>query len=323
MVTHFIPTPPPLTGGVWRAISRDDLAALVDLATDCFLADGGLHFMVEPEELEIRFFPDSPGRAIGAFNVNGMMLACSAVCLVGQKDNLRAAITGLVQPELRRQGLGAYLMHWSQSQARALLEATAPDQRVMQITTESLTEPARWLYLEHGFELTMEALVMRRGLHHPLPDGRLPDGVTITSWQVELAGQFFQAYDAAFRERPGFPGWTAEEWVDSWTNDNFRPDWSLLARKDGVPLGFLTAAANPPHGFVVQVGVVPVHRRRGLGSALLVEAMQRMFGAGMVSTQLTVKTNNPGAIRAHEQLGFATIGRRARFERTLAEHTAL
>jgi ribosomal protein S18 acetylase RimI-like enzyme len=148
-----------------------------------------------------------------------------------------------------------------------------------------------------------------------MPDCSLPPGVTLTNWQPTLSDQFFQAYDAAFRERPGFPGWSAAEWVDSWTTDNFRPEWSLLARADNVPLGFLTAAANPPHGFVVQVGVIPSHRRLGLGSALIVETMRRMQSAGTVSIQLTVNVNNPGAIQVYAELGFTTIGRRGRYER--------
>ncbi|MCI0577665.1 MAG: hypothetical protein L0331_15875 [Chloroflexi bacterium] len=43
--------------------------------------------------------------------------------------------------------------------------------------------------------------------------------------------------------------------------------------------------------------------------------MRRMQAAGAVSAQLTVNVNNPGAIVAYEQLGFETIGRRARYER--------
>lgn len=114
---------------------------------------------------------------------------------------------------------------------------------------------------------------MQRDLHLPLPDRPLPSDVTITSWRPDLAEQFFQAYDAAFRERPGFPGWTAAEWVDHWTTDNFKPEWSLLALAGDVPVGFLTGTSNPPHGYVMQIRVIPTQRRRGIGSGLIVETM--------------------------------------------------
>ncbi len=45
-----------------------------------------------------------------------------------------------------------------------------------------------------------------------------------------------------------------------------------------------------------------------------------MQAAGAESTQLTVNVNNPGAIQAYVKLGFATIGRRARYEQ-MAEMT--
>ena len=49
----------------------------------------------------------------------------------------------------------------------------------------------------------------------------------------------------------------------------------------------------------------------------MAETMRRMQAAGAVSVQLTVSVNNPGAIQTYAQLGFVTIGRRARYERTV------
>ena len=311
------PGPPSLAGLVWRPITRDALAALVDLASTCFLVDGGLHFMLEPENLTSDYFPDMPGAAVGAFAPDQRLVACATVHLDGDSDTLRAIIVGQVRPDLRNRGIGTYLMSWSQEKARTLLATVTADQWLLQVRTESLTAPAHRLYLAYGFRSVYEHLVMRRDLHQPIPDCPFPSGVTITTWQNVLADEFFQAYDASFRERPGFPGWSVTEWVDHWTTDNFKPDWSLLARKGEVPVGFLIAATYPPHGFVVQVGVIPTQRRRGLGSGLIVETMQRMQAADAASVQLIVHINNPGAIQTYAQLGFVTIGRRARYERAM------
>ncbi len=226
-------------------------------------------------------------------------------------------IVGQVRPDLRNKGIGAYLMNWSQAKTQTLLAAVTPDQWLLQVRTESLTASAHQLYLAHGFESVFESLVMRRGLELPLPDRLFPSGVTITDWDPALADQFFQAYDAAFRERPGFPGYAAAEWVDSWMTDRFKPEWSMLARADDEPLGLLMATANPPHGFIMQVGVIPAQRRRGLATALMVETIRRMQAAGAASVQLVVNVNNPEAIQTYIRLGFVTIGRRARYERTV------
>ena len=320
------PSPPNLAGLIWRPISHNDLVALVELAHKCHLVDGGLSFMiVEPDTLMSRYFPDAPGTGIGAFTPDERLVACATVHISGDSGTQQATIVGQVRPDLRNKGIGTYLIRWGQVQAQALLAGVNANPWVMQVVTESLTESAHKLYQAHGFEKVFKSLVMRRDLRLPVAGRPLPRDVTITSWQPELAEQFFQAYDAAFRERPGFPGWSAAEWIARVTANDLRPEWSLLARASGVQLGFVIGNIDlttvPPGGFVWQIGVIPAQRRRGLGSALMVEAMRRMQAAGAASVQLTVNVNNPGAIDTYTQLGFITIGRRARYERTAEQYS--
>ena len=68
------------------------------------------------------------------------------------------------------------------------------------VATEALTEPAHHLYRAYGFKPVSGALAMRCDLQTPLPTRALPDGISLASWQPELAGHFYQAYQAAFRE---------------------------------------------------------------------------------------------------------------------------
>ena len=314
------PVPPSLPGLSWRPITLDDLAALVELAEVCRkpdgAGDGGLAFMNRPDNLAERYFPDAPGAAIGAFAADAQLAACTTVHLVPNTWTKRVVIVGQVRSEWRGRGIGTYLMRWSQAQAQALFEADPVDKRLMQLATESLTDAAGRLYQAHGFEPVMIERIMRRDLQRPLPDRPLPPDVTVMSWQPSLAEQFFQAYHASFRDRPRFPGWSAAEWIGRRIDDeSARPDWSLLARAGDAPVGFLTAGTEHPGGFVVQVGVIPEWRGQGLGSALMVETMRRMQAAGETTVQLTVNVNNPGAKALYTQLGFVTVGRRARFER--------
>ncbi len=312
------PEPPSLPGLAWRPVTRNDLAALVALAMACQSADGGLAFLNKPDSLLERFFPDAPGGMIGAFDADERLLACASMHLTRTTDTERALIAGLVRPELRLRGLGAYLMLWSQTQAQALFTAGSANKRLLRITSEGLTQPARRLYQAHGFESIFEELVMRRDLRHPLPDSPLPPDATITTWQIDVADQFFQAYETAFRERPGFPGYTATQWISDYNeNEHLRQAWSLLARAGDLPAGFVMASAEQPGGYVVQVGVVPARRRRGLASALIVETLRRMRADGQGSADLAVNLNNPGAIQTYIGLGFETIGRRAKYERVV------
>jgi ribosomal protein S18 acetylase RimI-like enzyme len=132
-------------------------------------------------------------------------------------------------------------------------------------------------------------------------------------WSGETAERFFAVYQAAFRERPGYPGWTAAEWIaDNDDDPDFRADWSVLATLPGMgDVGFVTAAA----GWIVQVGVVPVARGRGLAAALIGVALGRMAAGGATEAWLNVNVDNPSAAGLYRRLGFAPAGRRARFER--------
>jgi ribosomal protein S18 acetylase RimI-like enzyme len=78
--------------------------------------------------------------------------------------------------------------------------------------------------------------------------------------------------------------------------------------------GFVTAAV----GWIVQVGVVPGARRRGLARALVTEALRRMTAAGEPEAWLNVNVNNPGAAALYRRLGFADRGQRARYTNELA-----
>src|SRR5207248_1138143 len=106
------PAPPNLPGLVWRPIGRDDLAAIVDLARACLRADGGLTFLFEPDVVQDRFFPDTPGAGIGAFDPDQHLGACVTVHLDRDVSPQRATLAGYVRPDLRRRGLGTYLMRW-------------------------------------------------------------------------------------------------------------------------------------------------------------------------------------------------------------------
>jgi ribosomal protein S18 acetylase RimI-like enzyme len=69
-------------------------------------------------------------------------------------------------------------------------------------------------------------------------------------------------------------------------------------------------------GWIVQVGVMPAVRGRGLGRALITEALSRMAADGEREAWLNVNVDNPGAAQLYRRLGFTDRGRRARYRRT-------
>jgi len=187
---------------------------------------------------------------------------------------------------------------------------------IVQVVSEALCddEVARWA--SSGFDLVFEELAMEFDLtveqQSLLP--RWPRGTRILEWGADTAAASFTVYDAAFRDRPGFPGWTQSEWTDWLTGEpGFLPGASFCVLMDGVPAGFVACS----QGWIDQVGVVPSHRRVGLASALMSEAAARLRAGGMTLVHLHVNTNNAAALAAWRVLGWRMVGRRGRFERPL------
>jgi ribosomal protein S18 acetylase RimI-like enzyme len=188
----------------------------------------------------------------------------------------------------------------------------APSARPLSITveTESLTAEADALFVSRGLRQFFAEDVMRIDLSRPLPTplAVFPPGTTLTTWSAESAPRFHAVYEAAFRDRPHFPGDPAAEWIAEYDEDDeFRPGWSLLAATpDQGDVAFVTAA----EGWIVQVGVDPAARGRGLAKALVQSALSRMTPT---EAWLNVNVDNPGAAALYRRLGFTGAGRRARY----------
>jgi mycothiol synthase len=298
-------------------LEPEDLAALAMLATACLEVDGGLPLAATEPFIRGRYLPESPWATIGAFDASGRLVASAAARPAYTDDEYRAAMVGQVHPAERGRGLGRFLMAWSVAQASALLAGCSADRpRALHLSTEGLTPASERLYARYGFAQQFAEDVMRRDLHTPLPEAPLPPGITLATWTPALAQEFFEAYDASFRNRPGFPGWSAERWI-AWVagDEEFQPELSLLARDGQRPAGFIVCSDE----WIVQVGARPEWRGRGLGSALVVEALRRWRAAGGERMLLDVNANNPTAAQVYTRLGFEVIGRRARYVRALPE----
>jgi len=58
---------------------------------------------------------------------------------------------------------------------------------------------------------------------------------------------------------------------------------------------------------IQNIGVVPFHRNRGVGSALIVASLMGLEQVGVTSVNLEVTAENQGAVRLYRRLGFHTV----------------
>jgi ribosomal-protein-alanine N-acetyltransferase len=85
---------------------------------------------------------------------------------------------------------------------------------------------------------------------------------------------------------------------------------ALIAESDGERAGLFLARLAVPEAEVLAIGVVPAHRRRGIGRHLLAEGLQRLAAAGANTVLLEVAVGNTAAVFLYEGAGFVEIGRR-------------
>jgi ribosomal protein S18 acetylase RimI-like enzyme len=287
----------------WRSIGEPDLPALAGLARECLSADGGPPFAADPGFLRGRYLDGA--RARGGWQ--GPQLVCaSAVRPSGDGPDAATVTTGLVHPQFRRRGLGGSAFDWAAGQAKQAGPAG------LTADTEALSDGAHALYLARGLsQVFAEDVMQLAATATPPPPASPPAGLVLSSWDQAGPARFFAVYEASFRDRPGYPGWSQDRWVD-WVSDDddFRAAWALLATVDGTDAGFIVADAG---GWIIQVGVIPTVRGRDIGAALVAEAVRLMRAGGQTVITLNVNVDNPHAAALYRRLGFAQAGRRARY----------
>jgi len=108
-------------------------------------------------------------------------------------------------------------------------------------------------------------------------------------------------------ERASFP--------DHWTNETLRnalrdPAYLVLLSDD---TGFLLGWHVGEEAELARLGVLQSERGRGIGLALVLQALEEWQIRGVSSVFLEVRASNTGAIRLYERAGFTTIGQRVNY----------
>ena len=90
-----------------------------------------------------------------------------------------------------------------------------------------------------------------------------------------------------------------------------------LAESDGVVVGKVHLQLIGGLGGIFGLGVLPEHRGKGLGRAILLEGVRRLRAAGAKEVMLQVATENKNALHLYESCGFKTTSTMEYFELTL------
>jgi [ribosomal protein S18]-alanine N-acetyltransferase len=78
-------------------------------------------------------------------------------------------------------------------------------------------------------------------------------------------------------------------------------------------VGFVVARNIPPEVEILNIAVVPVARRHGVGSDLFDRSIEWARSVGATQAMLEVRAGNDAALRLYHRRNFQVVGRRPRY----------
>jgi len=111
---------------------------------------------------------------------------------------------------------------------------------------------------------------------------------------------------------------------DPWSLDDFAECAAvgvpfLVAVERGSVAGYVVGQAAADEGEILNLGVAPAHRGRGVGHALVEQMLALLGERGAHVAYLEVRESNTAARRLYESLGFREVARRRRYYRRPVE----
>lgn len=150
----------------------------------------------------------------------------------------------------------------------------------------------------------------------------LPGGYRLVAWDRSLVDIHAEVKHLSFRDEIDanvFPCFAELAGCQRLMNDitrknGFLPDATWLAVYVG-PEGRLHEACGTVQGIrdrsgmgsIQNLGIMPAHRNRNLGTVLLMRALAGFQQAGLAQAFLEVTADNRGAIRLYRRLGFGVV----------------
>jgi mycothiol synthase len=174
--------------------------------------------------------------------------------------------------------------------------------------TSSDDEPLRELYAGSGYDLVRHSYRMRIDLDGERPEPDWPEAVSVRTMRDGEERRIYDAHNASFAGTWMFHPEPYETWLHWFVQDPaFDPSLWFVAEQGEELAGIVIARPaehEPGLGWIRILGVLPEHRRRGLGEALLRHTFDEFARRGFDAVGLGVDAENPtGAVRVYERAG--------------------
>lgn len=236
-------------------------------------------------------------------------------------------VEGQVHPAATGRGIATLLLDRADARARAAAREEQAAAAVVRTTVVDGDDRARAWFTARGFVLVRHLLTMRLELFEDAPTPIWPPGITPRRFRPGRDEErAWQAHQAAFDDVPTHLPLDLDEWVEDRVlrDPAFDPSLTVLATDpEGEVVGLAVCRAGvegaPEEGWIRDLGVVPSWRGRGLGMALLLDALQTFRARGLTGAALDVDDVTIGrAVRLYERAGLRIVRRIDVVERLVA-----
>lgn len=274
---------------------------------------------------DLRSYLDSPrsrperDTLVGRDSQGQVVAVASSRCTDSDVTPRRAWLGGSVHPSRRGEGIGRAVMAWQMANGRAWYAANhSPDHGPLRLSLYSDSKAEGESRLAEHFGLTMHRYYAELTRHYASEETlTVPsvEGVTICPWASADLAEILAVRNESFSGHWGFAHRPLDVWLEQLKDSAFRPAWSRVAVDEtGKVISFLVSCAYEQDwepqgytsGYLDELGTLATYRGRGVGSALLLDAMRAMQEDGMQAAEIGVDSENPsGAFGLYTSLGFA------------------
>jgi mycothiol synthase len=286
----FATTPVLPTGQRARALTKDDIDAVIAMVNECELHDTGETMWERADLLSdsaIEGF-DRDRDWVGVFERDRVV---GWAMLVHHRS-----VWADVDPGARGRGIGTWLRAWSESRGREI-----GTDRIGQTIDDRLADVAS-LLTRAGYTPRHTSWILVMEHEEPPADGAPPDGIEIRPIRAADEGATFEMFERAFSEFADRPPSTAATWrAMTVGREGFAPD-DLIVATEGERVVGGAFLLDSDEIWVDKLAVDRGYRHRGIARALLQTAFRRSFDCGYTQTRLSTDSRT-GALALYERLG--------------------
>lgn len=221
----------------------------------------------------------------------------------------------MLLPEARVPDLEGAILGWGEDRLRQKCVAPSDATRYFQTWCGEKMTSKKELLADRGYAAIRYSYLMRRPNLDHIPEAALPDGVEFRAVELDHLRALWAVRCEAFRDHWGHTPENEDDF-QRWISDPnvnislWRAVWDKKTnRVIGLSVNTIFPNDNECYGFkrgwLFSIGVLREWRKKGVASAIVVESLKALRGAGMTESMLGVDAENPsGALQLYERLGY-------------------